>query len=139
MDAQRIGRLAAQQEVAELATIDTDRLPHLVPICFAFVEDCLVTAIDQKPKSTVRLTRLANIGVNPEVAVLFHHYEDDWDRLWWVRANGMARVEDSGADREAALEALEKKYEQYQRDPPRGPAIIVTVDRWQAWAATGLN
>ncbi|MFC3983062.1 TIGR03668 family PPOX class F420-dependent oxidoreductase [Streptosporangium jomthongense] len=73
--------------VARLATVSDDGRPHLVPVTFAVVDDVIAIAVDHKPKSTVRLRRLANIAANPQVSLLVDEYDDDWDRLWWVRAD----------------------------------------------------
>ncbi|MEU2880678.1 hypothetical protein, partial [Streptomyces sp. NPDC007070] len=52
----------------------------------------LVTAVDHKPKRTTRLARLADIEATPAVCLLVDSYEEDWDRLWWARADGTARI-----------------------------------------------
>ncbi|NED95573.1 TIGR03668 family PPOX class F420-dependent oxidoreductase [Phytoactinopolyspora alkaliphila] len=126
-------RLTAAR-VARLATAGADMRPHLVPVTFVVDGDGLVIGIDQKPKSTTRLRRLHNIMENPRVAVLGDHYDDDWTRLWWVRADGSATVVAEGSARDAAVEALTAKYPQYRDDPPLGPAIVVDIDRWAGWA-----
>jgi PPOX class probable F420-dependent enzyme len=120
--------------VARLATIDENSHPHLVPVCFEMVEDRIVSVVDAKPKSTPELRRLANIRAHPRVSLLVDEYDDDWTRLWWVRADGAARVVESGADREDAVAALTAKYPQYEEQPPGGPVVEVTVDRWVGWA-----
>jgi PPOX class probable F420-dependent enzyme len=120
--------------VARLATVDENSQPHLVPVCFELVEDRIVSVVDAKPKSTPELRRLANIRAHPRVSLLVDEYDDDWTRLWWVRADGAARVVESGADREDAVAALTAKYPQYEEQPPGGPVVEVTVDRWVGWA-----
>lgn len=124
--------------VARLATVRPDATPHVVPITFAHDGRSIVTAIDAKPKTTTSLQRLRNIRANPAVSVLIDDYDDDWDRLWWARADGAARVEDAESI-PGALELLAAKYPQYRRSRPRGPAIVITIDRWTAWAAWGLR
>lgn len=123
--------------VARLATVGDDGWPHLVPITFALDADVIVTAVDQKPKTTTQLRRLRNIEANPRVAVLSDHYTDDWTRLWWVRAAGRASVVADGTGHIAAVAALQAKYEQYRADPPGGPVIRVDVVTWSGWAFTG--
>ena len=44
--------------------------------------------MDQKPKSGTNLKRLQNVGENPRVTMLADEYSDDWDTLWWARADG---------------------------------------------------
>jgi len=129
-------RLAAARH-AHLATTGADAQPHVVPVTFALLGDDLVTAVDQKPKTTPRLRRLANIAENPHVAVLADRYDDDWTRLWWVRADGTAHLEHDGPAFDAALAALADRYPQYRDDPPRGPVVRVRVERWTGWAFAG--
>jgi PPOX class probable F420-dependent enzyme len=124
--------LFASVPVARLATVDPSGAPHLVPIVFAVTGDVIHSAVDAKPKRTRHLRRLANIAANPRVSVLADHYEDDWSRLWWVRADGVARVLD---DSPAGLAALVDRYPQYRASPPAGPFLEITVDRWSAWSA----
>jgi PPOX class probable F420-dependent enzyme len=122
--------------VARLATADAAGVPHLVPFVFAVASDpvagdTIYSAVDHKPKRTRALRRLADIAVNPRVSVLADHYEDDWSRLWWVRADGTARVLDASPE---ALAALRNKYEQYREIPPAGPFLVISVARWTQWA-----
>jgi PPOX class probable F420-dependent enzyme len=122
--------------VAHLATLDPDGRPHLVPIVFALEHDTLYTAVDAKPKRSRRLRRIENARSRPDVTVLFDHYEDDWRRLWWIRARGRARVLDGGAEAARALALLEARYEQYLVGrPPVLPVLAVDVVEWRGWAA----
>ncbi|MGV9992300.1 TIGR03668 family PPOX class F420-dependent oxidoreductase [Streptomyces sp. NPDC003374] len=83
----------AAARVARLATVDDAGRPHLVPVVFATDgADGIVTAVDHKPKTTARLKRLHNIEVSPAVCLLADAYDEDWDRLWWARADGGARI-----------------------------------------------
>jgi PPOX class probable F420-dependent enzyme len=118
--------------VARLATVGADGRPHVVPICFAIDGDTLYTAVDEKPKSSRRLRRLANIEANPWVEVVIDHWDEDWTRLWWVRLSGTASVVDHDA---RGLELLTAKYEQYRTDPPAGPFVVVTIRRRSQWRA----
>lgn len=123
----------ARARVARLATADRDGRPHLVPIAFALDGDRLYSAVDAKPKRTTALRRLANVRENPAVAVLVDHYEDDWDALWWARADGRGRVLDPG-DAEARR-AVELLRERYPRQRAAGEVLAVDVERWSGWAA----
>ena len=126
----------ARARVARLASVRPDGRPHVVPITFALDGDTIVTIIDQKPKTTTSLQRLRNIAGQPAVSVIVDHYDDDWARLWWVRADGTARIETDGDDRDRAIVTLADKYAPYRDDPPEGPAIIVAVDQWTSWSAS---
>jgi PPOX class probable F420-dependent enzyme len=129
-------RLATSALSARLATIDPDGAPNLVPIVFAIDGDVLYSAVDDKPKTTMRLRRLANVRRDPRVTVLVDHYEDDWSALWWVRLRGQGRVLDAGDERERALDLLAERYEPYRRRRPSGPVIAVDVTEWTGWHAS---
>jgi PPOX class probable F420-dependent enzyme len=132
MDSDTMRARVSEARVGHLATVRPDGRPHVVVLCFAIVDDEIVTAVDAKPKSTTALARLDNVRAHPEVALLVDHYDDDWARLWWVRVDGVARVEEM-TDRYAA--ALGGKYEQYATSAPPGPAIVITPTRFTGWSA----
>lgn len=142
MEQDEARRRFAGAPVARLATVDREGRPHLVPVVFALRGDEIVTAVDRKPKRSQRLRRLHNIAVHPAVCLLVDEYHDDWDRLWWVRADGDARVlpphspdEATRDEYAAAVELLRQKYPQYRRQPPEGPVVLITVLSWSGWRA----
>ncbi|HEX6336867.1 MAG TPA: TIGR03668 family PPOX class F420-dependent oxidoreductase [Jiangellaceae bacterium] len=124
----------AAARVARLATAGQAGQPHIVPVTFALSGETIVTAIDQKPKTTANLRRLRNIAQNPRVSLLIDHYADEWTQLWWVRVDGMARLAEADEVRQAAIRALAAKYDQYRDDPPRGPVIEIQVRSWRGWS-----
>jgi PPOX class probable F420-dependent enzyme len=137
MNAEEARGLLASARVARLATCGADGQPHLVPITFALDGDVILTAVDHKPKRTANLRRLRNIAANPRVSVLVDHYEDDWSRLWWARADGTARaIQPAEPEHADAVARLAVRYDEYRERPPQGPAIAITVSRWSAWRAT---
>ncbi|KAB8187548.1 TIGR03668 family PPOX class F420-dependent oxidoreductase [Nonomuraea phyllanthi] len=136
MDGEQARARFRGERVARLATASRDGTPHLVPVTFAVAGDRVVIAIDHKPKTTTALRRLRNIRENPHVSLLADHYEDDWAQLWWVRADGLARVVEEGPEREPAIDALAAKYGQYREHRPAGPVIVVDVTRWSGWSFT---
>ena len=140
---------------AYLATADAGGAPHLVPVTFALLEAVrdpprgaaadapagaeIVVVVDHKPKTTHGLRRLRNLAENPRVAFLVDRYDDEWAQLWWVRADGVATLEQGGEGQEgepraAALDALAARYPQYRERRPEGPLIRVRVTRWSGWA-----
>lgn len=124
----------AASRVARLATASAAGVPHLVPVTFAVRGDAVVFAVDHKPKSTTSLRRLANIAENPAVCFLADGYDEDWSRLWWARADGVARVLPDG-EREEPLAWLTAKYEQYASRPPRHAVVLTLVHTWRGWSA----
>jgi PPOX class probable F420-dependent enzyme len=120
----------ARARVARLATITPDGAPHIVPICFAVQGNVIYSAIDHKPKRSAHPQRLRNINRDGGVAVLADYYDDQWEDLWWVRADGRARVVSAG---EQAIALLAHRYEQYHEHPPRGEMIVIDVAKWSGW------
>jgi PPOX class probable F420-dependent enzyme len=121
--------------VARLGTADAQGRPHIVVVTFAVDGDVIYTAVDQKPKSGTNLKRLRNVAENPRVTVLADHYSDDWDTLWWARADGRAEILADQPRMAAPLNLLANRYRQYRQAPPTGPVIAITVQRWSGWAA----
>jgi PPOX class probable F420-dependent enzyme len=105
----------------------------MVPIVFALDGDTLYFAVDAKPKRTANLKRLKNIAANPAVSVLADHYEDDWTKLWWVRADGTARVVTDDFEASRAIDLLARRYRQYLTRPPGGPVVAIHIDRLTGW------
>lgn len=102
--------------VGRLATADADGRPHAVPVCFALVEDDLMSAIDEKPQSedSSELRRSRDVRENPRVALVVDHYVEDWSRLGWLQVRGTAThlgPDESGHG--SAVAALREKYDQY--------------------------
>jgi PPOX class probable F420-dependent enzyme len=104
-----------------------------VPVTFAVDGDTVYSAVDAKPKRTTALRRLANVEANPRVSLLVDHYDDDWSRLWWVRADGTARILPEPAGEAARAAAL--LGERYPAFALRGPVLAVDVTRWTGWSA----
>jgi len=134
MPSQAESRLIESQRVAHLATADAKGRPHVVPVCFAYLDGHIYIAIDEKPKRSLRLKRLRNIEENPHVALVLDRYDEDWSRLGWVLIQGTASVIDRGRDHAQALEALRRKYPQYlEMALEERPVISVTVKRVSSW------
>ena len=123
----------ASARVARLASADAAGRPHLVPVVFAVQGDRVYSAVDAKPKRTTALRRLENVRQNPAVALLADHYEEDWSALWWVRAEGSARIlEPCDPEARAAVQLLRERYPQQRA---AGPVLAVDVERWSGWSA----
>ena len=88
-----------------------------------------------KPKTSLSLARLRNIGADPRVSLLVDEHDEDWERLWWVRADGTARIVADGPEKDRAIEILVSRYPQYRAPTDFGPAIVVEVESWTGWAA----
>ena len=124
--------------VARLATADANGAPHVVPVCYAVIDDDLYVTVDEKPKRTDSraMKRLRNIAVNPNVAVVIDRYDEDWSRLAWVMLRGRAEILDHGDEHDRAQAMLRDRYPQYRtmRLEPL-PVIALRIERVNAWGA----
>jgi PPOX class probable F420-dependent enzyme len=130
-----IDRLLDTWPVARLASVGPDGAPHLVPVVFARTGGVLWSPIDGKPKAGRPLARLRNVEREPRVALLLDHYDDDWQRLWWIRIDARAQAVAGDAGAEAALRA---KYPQYETMPLyAGEPLLLRIDplRVASWRA----
>lgn len=123
--------------VARLSTLDAERRPHAVPICFVYDGSVFYSAIDRKPKQVApsQLARLKNIRETPQVALLVDHYDEDWTRLWYILMRGKAELVSDSTERERAIQLLRAKYSQYSADmlADDAPVLRITPMRITAW------
>jgi PPOX class probable F420-dependent enzyme len=134
---EQVRRFVAKRRVGHLATADVSGKPHVVPVCFALLEDTVYIAIDEKPKrgEPLSLRRLRNIAQNPRVAVVVDVYDDaDWSRLGFVLAHASARILDEGDEHARAIAALRDKYAQYRGMAlEQRPVIAADIESSTAW------
>jgi PPOX class probable F420-dependent enzyme len=124
----------AAARIARLATVRADGRPHVVPIVFAVDGDTVFSIADPKPKRGLDLLRHRNIAANPAVSLLVDEYEESWERIWWVRVDGTARVVEEGPERDTTMRLLRAKYSQYAAwTEPFGAATVIAVDRLASW------
>jgi PPOX class probable F420-dependent enzyme len=135
VDSREARRRLDAARIARLATVTPGGGAHVVPIVFALDGDTLYFAVDAKPKTTANLKRLRNITANPAVSILVDHYDnDDWTKLWWVRADGSARIVDDDGEADRAIELLASRYPQHRQTRPPGPVVAVAIERVTGWS-----
>lgn len=135
MDEAEAGFIASQR-VAHLASADGSAVPHVVPICFVLVSGTIYTAIDAKPKrvDARRLRRVRNILDNPQVALVFDRYVEDWARIGYVMVSGRGSFVDDENERSLAEVSLRQKYPQYRDLLPAGsPITRIEPSRVVSW------
>lgn len=125
--------------MARLATADAGGQPLVVPICYAWDDGALFSAIDAKPKARPMesLKRIRNIRENDRVSVVVDHYDEDWRALRYAIVQGRARLLTGGADFTRGADLLRAKYPQYRemglaRDA--GLMIKVEAEKVTHWA-----
>jgi PPOX class probable F420-dependent enzyme len=130
--------LLEECRVARLATLAAGGRPHLVPVCYALVGDEVAIAVDEKPKAPGRLARLRNLDRDPRATLLVDRYEDDWERLAWVRLDCRAAVLERGEAEPAMLAALRARYHQYGTMKLEALSLIVLrPERVVSWRWQG--
>ena len=68
------------------------------------------------------------------MSLLVDHYGDDWEQLWWVRADGVAsHSPQRGGDGHRLRVAARQKYRQYERLALDGPVVTIEVHHWASW------
>ncbi len=131
-----------RQRVGHLATVNAEGQPHVVPVCYARVGAWLYVPVDAKPKrgNPRSLKRLRNLRERPDAMLLVDHYAEDWQRLRWLQVRARASILESGAERVAAFDALERRYPQYQDMGLAGlelPVIALEPTSVRRWTAAG--
>ncbi len=129
--------LLSQSRIGHLATASATAEPHVIPVCYALVDDALYIMIDEKPKSGRRLLRLRNIEATGRAALVVDRYDEDWTHLAWVLARGPAQIITSNDENHApVLAVLRSKYPQYRTMSLEDAEMIAFhPDRWSVWRA----
>lgn len=127
------------QRVGRLATADRAGRPHVVPVCFACDGASFYIALDAKPKrvAPTRLKRVRNLLDNPQAALVFDRYSEDWGALAYVLVQGTAALLPPGdEEHRRAVMLLRDRYQQYQAMPIADqPVIAIRVEKVVAWGA----
>lgn len=164
--------LLARSRRAVLATTTVDGRARLVPVCFWLAPEpdaegrpLIYSPLDEKPKATGDLRALARVRdilARPRVSLLVDRWDEDWDRLAWLRLEGQASLLEpeaavkpaagagpeaegepevdadaaSGGEHGAAVAGLRDRYRQYRRHELEArPLIRISVERVRAWSA----
>ncbi len=131
----------ARQRLARLATANERGCPHVVPVCFVYLNGRFYSPLDEKPKSVEdprRLARVRDLLRTPDATLLVARWEEDWARLAWLRAYGRGALVEPGSgergEHATAVAELRAKYPQYgdQRLEAR-PLIRIVIDRVVTW------
>ncbi len=132
---------------AVLATIAADGSPRLVPICFVLDarRPVLYTPLDEKPKRLDEprgLARVRDLLADPRVSVLVDRWDEDWERLAWLRCLGSASLLEPGTDTAehgAAVTALRAKYRQYAEHRLEArPIVRIAIEHRTSWGRLDL-
>ena len=126
----------ARCRVARLATVSADGEPHVIPICYVFDGERILSPLDEKPKRVAasRLQRVRNIRANSRAALVVDDYSEDWRELGYLLIHATAEIIEDGPVHERAVGLLREKYPQY-REMAIGerPMLALTPTRAVAW------
>jgi coenzyme F420-0:L-glutamate ligase / coenzyme F420-1:gamma-L-glutamate ligase len=130
---------AEAQRAGRLATADRAGQPHVVPVCYAYMDGSFYIALDAKPKRVAheRLKRVRNILDNPQVALVIDRYDEDWSALAYLLVRGSAALLPPGdLEHTRTVELLRARYPQYHAMPiDQQPTIVIRIDSVVAWGA----
>jgi hypothetical protein len=70
------------------------------------------------------------------VTMLADHYSEDWETLWWVRADGRATILAEQRQTAGPLRLPANRYRRFRQTPSTEPVLTVTVERWTGWAGS---
>ena len=121
----------ANARVCALATTYPDGRPHVVPVSTVLDLDRLVFATDSDTQ------KVRNIEADPNVALAYDEYDEDWTQLKQVIVHGEAYILDSGFEFQRDRALLYEKFPQYETEAPieEGSSVVVEVrvDRAVSW------
>ena len=125
--------------IARLATIDSEFKPNLVPVVFVFDGNHFFIPVDEKRKTAkpAKLKRIRNIQDNPNVALLFDEYSEDWTKLAFVMIQGKASIVnkiEGNIQVRQAYKKLMTKYTQYQKVGVGEMCIIIKPEKVSSWS-----
>lgn len=118
-----------------LATTYPDGRPHVVPVSTVLDLDRLVLATEADTQ------KVRNIEANPDIALSFDQYHEDWSQLKQVIVHGVAYLLDAGFEFERDRTLLYEKFPQYEAEAPIEPGssliVEIRVERVVSWGLDG--
>jgi Pyridoxamine 5'-phosphate oxidase len=121
-----------------LCTLHVERGIDAVPVVYVTDADgYLGVPVDRvKPKSSLQLQRVANLEADDRATLLIEHWDnDDWSRLWWVRAELRWQGDDEHQREGSLADGLSRKYAQYRIDEPFAKVLVLRIIAVTGWTA----
>lgn len=121
-----------------LGTVHARRGVDAVPVVYAAdsASGLIGIPVDRiKQKAPGTLQRERNLRADPRASLLVEHWDrEDWDRLWWVRAELRHQATDDPVGTATLAEQLTDRFAQYAR-APFDRILVLSVVRVTGWAA----
>jgi nitroimidazol reductase NimA-like FMN-containing flavoprotein (pyridoxamine 5'-phosphate oxidase superfamily) len=102
-----VAQLVGWQRVCRVATVDSRRRPHMVPVCHVLADGKLCFASGKDAR------KVRNLRAVPSIAVTVDLYADDWSQLKGVMMQGKAAIIEKGPRFRKLRKLLYAKYPQY--------------------------
>ncbi len=102
-----VAQLVGWQRVCRVATVDSRRRPHMVPVCHVLADGKLFFASGKDAR------KIRNLRAVPSIAVTVDLYADDWSQLKGVMIQGTAAIIEKGPRFRKLRKLLYAKYPQY--------------------------
>jgi len=109
------------QRVARVATVSRKGTPHNVPVCPVALSGRIFFASD------INARKVRNLRANPQAALTFDHYTEEWKHLSGALVTGTCTIVEHGVTFRKVRGALYRKYRQYGRIEPIEPGESVIV------------
>ena len=107
--------------VMRVATVDSDGVPHNVPVCPVLDKDRIYFGTEREAR------KIRNIKANPRVTVVLDEYTEAWDYLRGVMIQGKARIV-TAAEFRRLRKQIYAKYPQYETQAALGERDSVIVE-----------
>jgi nitroimidazol reductase NimA-like FMN-containing flavoprotein (pyridoxamine 5'-phosphate oxidase superfamily) len=103
-----------------LGVTGPDGVPEVLPVCFTWAGDAIWIAIGNEGQL-----------LEQRITFLVDRWDEDWTKLSWLVAKGMATILPDGEESDRAMDALESKYSEYLKYPHYGPILRMDVEEWE--------
>jgi nitroimidazol reductase NimA-like FMN-containing flavoprotein (pyridoxamine 5'-phosphate oxidase superfamily) len=114
-------KFITSMRVMRVATVDSDGVPHNVPVCPVVDKDRIYFATERKAR------KIRNIKTNPSVTCVFDEYTEVWEYLRGVMIQGEARIVNATEFRRLR-KRIYAKYAQYESEAAIGERDSVIVE-----------
>ena len=121
-------RFLLNNEVCRVATVSTDNIPYVVPVCYVFLDNLFLFATDYNTKKYRNLKNNKNVGVVVDV------YNPPNNQA--LSITGTAEIIERGEDFKRIYKIFYEKFEWVRQEPweqEEAPFIAVRAFRKKSW------
>jgi len=111
----------SSSRVARLATVNSEGIPHNVPVCPLLDGDKIYFGTEAQAK------KVRNIKANRNVAIVLDDYTETWSNLRGIMVQGKARVVNT-EEFQRVRQKIYSKYLQYESEAPLTEEDSVIVE-----------